>query len=91
MKPTNIIIWLSGIMILVVGGVYLFRVSEERNKEAKYQECISKAEDFKDFSYKSFMEGKLNVDEGAGSLMAINLFERNYKKDIDECKRKFYK
>jgi len=91
MKPTNIIIWLSGIMILVVGGIYINAVFEDRNKETEYQNCMSIANNKKDMRYTLLEEGKLNVDVGTGTLMAMQVFEREYKKDINVCKRKYYR
>ena len=88
---TNIIIWLAGIMILIVGGLYIYGVFEDRNKETKYQNCMGNANNKRDNSYTFLKQGKLNVDEGAGTLMAIQVFEREYKKDISECKRKYYR
>ena len=51
---------------------------------------MGNANNKRDNSYKFLKEGKLNVDEGAGTLMAMQLIEKEYKKDINECKRKYY-
>ena len=38
---TNIIIWLAGIMILVVGGVYLYDVGYKEKRELNKAKCES--------------------------------------------------
>ena len=52
---------------------------------------MSIANNKKDMLYTLLEEGKLNVDVGTGTLMAMQVFEREYKKDINVFKRKYYR